>query len=104
MRIVFSKRARRQLESLFTYLAPRAGPRSARGYVDRIIASCEGLSDHPHRGTRREDILPGLRIFGFERRVTIAFVVEEHAVVIVGVFYGGQDYETALRSGGEGTA
>jgi putative addiction module CopG family antidote len=32
-----------------------------------------------------------------ERRVTIAFTIEGNSVIILGVFYGGQDYETALR-------
>jgi hypothetical protein len=38
---------------------------------------------------------------GFERRATIAFRVFEKEVVIVRVFYGGQDYERRLRSSGE---
>ena len=34
---------------------------------------------------------------GFERRVTIAFVVTEAAVLIEGIFYGGRDFEAAFR-------
>ena len=52
------------------------------------------------RGTQREDVLPGLRTIGFERRATIAFLVEGDLVLIEGVFHGGQDFESAL--GGEG--
>ncbi len=52
----------------------------------------------PERGRRRDDILPGLRVTRFERRVTIAYLVTADAVLIEGVFYGGQDFETALRS------
>jgi hypothetical protein len=37
---------------------------------------------------------------GFERRVTIAFQVKRTAVVIVWIFYGGQDFESALGGGG----
>ena len=33
---------------------------------------------------------------GFERRVTIVFQVRKSDVVIVRIFYGGQDYESAL--------
>jgi toxin ParE1/3/4 len=44
----------------------------------------------------RDDIRPGLRVVGFERRVTIAFAVGEAGVTIVRVFYGGQDWEEAL--------
>ena len=55
------------------------------------------LESFPERGTRRDDIRPGLRVIGFERRATIVFQVLEDEVIIVRVFYGGQDYEAALR-------
>jgi len=35
---------------------------------------------------------------GFERRVTIAFVVTDVAVLIEGIFYGGQDFEAVFRN------
>jgi len=50
------------------------------------------------RGTRRDDIRPGLRITHYKRRAIIAYAVEVEHVSIIGVFYGGQDYERALRS------
>jgi hypothetical protein len=37
----------------------------------------------------RDDLLSGLRVTGFERRVTIAFIVTAEAVLIEGIFYGG---------------
>jgi hypothetical protein len=42
--------------------------------------------------------MPGLRINHYRGRAVIAFLVDSDAetVSIVGVFYGGQDYETAL--------
>jgi len=52
----------------------------------------------PHRGTRRDDIRPGLRITHYKGRAIIAFAVEAEQISIIGVFYGGQDYEEALRS------
>lgn len=45
----------------------------------------------------RNDIRIGLRIMGFERRATIVFQVKKAEVVIVRIFYGGQDYERSLR-------
>ena len=41
---------------------------------------------------------PGLRITHYKGRAIIAFAVEAEQVSIIGVFYGGQDYEGALRS------
>jgi toxin ParE1/3/4 len=49
-----------------------------------------------HRGRARDDIRPGLRTIGYRRRVIIAFAVIGQDVLIVGVFYGGRDYEAIL--------
>jgi toxin ParE1/3/4 len=54
------------------------------------------LRDFPMVGSPRDDLRPGLRTIGFRRRVTIVFVVKSTEVRIVGVFYGGQDFEAAL--------
>src|SRR4030088_3019101 len=50
----------------------------------------------PERGTRRDDLRPGLRVTGFERRVTIAFHVTAEAVIIDRILYGGHDFAPAL--------
>ncbi len=50
------------------------------------------------RGTLRDDIRPGLRTVGFERRMTIAFHVESKRVVIDRVLYAGRDIRAALPS------
>ena len=73
-------------------------PLAAAGLVDSIVTFCEDLAPFPLRGTARDDIRPGLRTIGFRRRAVVAFVVHADAVVILGVFYGGRDYEPVLRS------
>lgn len=55
------------------------------------------LETSPARGTRRDDIRPGLRTIGFERRATIAFRIVDREVVIIRIFYGGRDFESILR-------
>ena len=90
-RVIFTPRAIRQLARLHRYIAERASETVADGYVGRLTQYCERFELFPERGTARDDILPGLRLVGFERRVTIAFIVEPKAIVIEGVFYGGQD-------------
>lgn len=97
MRVLFTASAERQLDSLHRYIAERASEPAADRYVDRIIAFCEGLSTFPLRGAARDDLLPGLRTIGFERRATIAFSVTADAVLVEGVFYGGQDFEANFR-------
>ena len=56
------------------------------------------LQTFPHRGTRRDDVRPGLRISNYKKRAVIAFAVEAEVVSIIGVHYGGLDYETILQS------
>ncbi|SMH53235.1 type II toxin-antitoxin system RelE/ParE family toxin [Mesorhizobium australicum] len=99
MRVVFTPRAIRHLEALHDHLCDEASERIANGYVGRIVSACQKLTLFPQRGTRRDEVLPGLRTVGFERRATIAFLVDGDLVLIEGIFHGGQDFESALRAG-----
>jgi toxin ParE1/3/4 len=96
VQVIFTPRAMRQIEDLHSYISQSTRAGVADGYVGRIIQYCERFEVFPLRGTGRDDILPGLRTIGFERRVTIAFVVTPEAVLIEGIFYGGQDFATRL--------
>lgn len=96
--IIFSPEAEEQLASLYRYLAVEASPNIAERYTDAIVSYCEGLSTFPHRGSRRDEIRPDLRITNYKRRTVIAFEVGEDFVSIIGIFHGGQDYETILQS------
>jgi toxin ParE1/3/4 len=60
------------------------------------VKQCESLKIFPVRGTQRDDIRAGLRVIGFRKRVSIAFEVTGNIVTILGVFYGGQDFEAAF--------
>ena len=97
MRVIFTPLAERHIDSLHEYIAVHASEERADGYVGRIIDFCNGLSTFPLRGTQRDDLLSGLRVTGFERRVTIAFIVTAEAVLIEGIFYGGRDFEAEFR-------
>lgn len=93
----FRPSARADLFNIYNYIALHSGRTVAGGYIDRIEAACMRLETFPERGTRRDDLMPGLRTIGFERRVTIAFTVRPDGVEIVRVLYGGQDVEAAFR-------
>jgi len=96
--VVFTPEAEEQLAALYRYIAAAASPAIAERYASAIVAYCEGLQNFPLRGTLRDDIRPGLRITHYKKRVAIAFAVSAEMASIIGVFYGGQDYETALQS------
>jgi len=99
--VVFRPMAEDDLLNLYDYIADHGGRKAAGDYVGRIEALCLSLRHAPLRGTPRDDIKPGLRIVGFERRAAIAFRVVRSEVVIVRIFYGGRDYERILRSAPE---
>jgi plasmid stabilization system protein ParE len=67
--------------------------------VDSIRAFIKSLGRIPHRGTKRDDLRPGLRVIAFGKKTAIAFEVDDEAgtVTILRVFYGGQNYEAVLR-------
>lgn len=96
--VVFTPEAENQLVELYRYIANKGAPLNALRYTEAIVAYCEGMAMFAHRGTRRDDIRPGLRITNYEGRAVIAFAVDDVAmqVTIIGVYYGGQDYESVL--------
>ena len=95
--VTFRPHAEADLFALYSYIAKEAGRAVAGAYIDRIEAACLSLATYPNRGRRRDEIRRGLRTIGFERRATIVFQVSEAEIVIVRIFYGGQDYERILR-------
>ncbi len=97
MRVIFTPRAERHLDALHSYITTKASEDLADSYVARIVAFCMGFATFPLRGQARDDLLPGLRTTGFERRATIAFVVTKEVVLVEGVFYGGQDFEASFQ-------
>lgn len=96
--VTLSPKARDQLIALNEYIAGAASPSVADHYTDAIAEFCFSLATFPERGTRRDDIRPGVRVTNYRRRAVIAFTVDTRTeqVSILGVFYGGQDLEAAL--------
>jgi plasmid stabilization system protein ParE len=96
-RVIFTPEAEEQLTALYRYIAEAASPDIAARYTEAIVSYCESLCSSPHRGTMRDDVRPGLRITNYKKRTVIAFDVDAEMVSIIGVFYGGQDYETIIQ-------
>ncbi|RJK99940.1 type II toxin-antitoxin system RelE/ParE family toxin [Paracoccus siganidrum] len=95
-RVVFAPEAAEDLVGLYDWIAQQASPSVAMAYLERVEAFCLRLRIGSERGHLRADIRPGLRIIGFERRLTIAFVVGEDAVTILRVFAAGRNWEQSL--------
>lgn len=92
--VTFSPEALAQLDALEDYISDAASPRVAARFIDNVINYCESLCVFPLRGTRRDDLLPTLRITQYRHTTVIAFQVAAgtEKVSILGVYYGGQNY------------
>jgi toxin ParE1/3/4 len=97
-RVVFRRDALTQLEELQDFVVAAGSPVAATDLIGALVGFCEDLAAFPLRGTARDDIRPGVRTIGLRRRAVVAFAVRDDAVVILGVYYGGRDYEPVLRS------
>ena len=95
-KVRLSPEARDDLVRLYDWIAGRASPEVAMAYVERLEAYCVGFDLASERGHRRDDLRAGLRIVGFEKRVTIAFAASENDATILRLFYGGQSWELAF--------
>ena len=90
--VAFAPEARDDLLGIYDWIAGAAGPVVALAYVERLAVGSE-------RGSLRADVRPGLRVIGFERRVNVAFVIEEARAVVLRVFRGGRDWEREVWDG-----
>ena len=96
--VIFTPEAEEQLAELYHYIAAKASANIAIRYTNAIVDYCDSMKSFPHRGTKRDDIRPGLRITHYKKNAVIAFAVDETnvEVAIPGVFYGGRDYASGL--------
>jgi toxin ParE1/3/4 len=94
--VVFTPEAKNDLLELYDYIADHSSSTRALRYLSRIEKTCMSLQTLPERGTRRDDLRPGLRVMGFERRVLIAFRVSPGAVAILRILYGGRSVDLAF--------
>ena len=76
-------------------------PSRAEAYVSALMDQCDALADFLMVGQARDDIRPGLRTTGFCRRAVIAFAVTDEVIEILGIYYGGRDCESLLRTSKE---
>ena len=95
-RVIFAPEAEEQLLELFDYIANAASPDIALRYTNALVSYCESFCNFPYRGNRRDDIRPGLRTTNYRKRTVIAFTVSDATISIIGIFHGGQNYESQL--------
>lgn len=95
-RIRLHELAEAELDKIFDDITTEAGPIIAGNYVGGIYELIDGFTTFPERGTVREGPVPGLRIVGYRRTASIAFIVEGDQVTILGVFRRGRNVTADL--------
>jgi plasmid stabilization system protein ParE len=87
------------LDAIARWIEDYAGYDLAFRKIDEIRSAIAALAVEPHRGTRREDVQPNLRILTVAKKAVVAFTVndEAHAVMIYAVTYGGADWARIVR-------
>lgn len=95
----FAPEALEQLAALEDYISQAGSPTVGARYVDAIVTYCMSLAAFPLRGTARDEIMPALRVTNYRGRCIVAFEVDnaQRIVSILGVYYGGENYETLLK-------
>ncbi len=88
------------LGAIARWLIDYSGPQSAARRLDEIEATIGSLADVPHKGSRRDEIAPGLRAIPAGRKALVAFTVDDNAreVYIHAVTYAGADWTQRSKS------
>ena len=93
----------RDIARIATFLLEYTTPRSVADKIARLDSDTSALGRNPHRGSRRDDILPGLRAIPGAGKGVIAFEVDEatRVVRILSVTWAGADWmgAVAVRAG-----
>jgi plasmid stabilization system protein ParE len=91
-----SPEAQTDLVHIHEYIVERSGSAiTADRYIGRIAGFLSSFDTFPERGTLRNEVRPGLRIIGFERRVSVAFMIEDDDVIILRILAAGRELQTA---------
>lgn len=92
-RLRFHPAVAEDIDGIARWLVDYAGPRAAARRLDEIDAAIASLSELPHKGSRRDEIAPGLRAIPAGRKTVVAFTVDDDAreVHIHAVTHAGAD-------------
>lgn len=96
--IIYLPRANRDSRAIAVWIAEKTSDSFAAAYAERIVERIESLAYGGELGTLRDDVRPGLRVIGLMKSVTVAFFVEDDAVMVARIFYGGQNWQTDLTA------
>ena len=81
----------RDIARIAAYLLEHTTPQSVTGTIAALESDADALGRNPYRGTRRDEISPGLRAIPCAGKAVIAFEVKEETrtVRILSITWGG---------------
>ena len=95
--VVFRPDAETDLFDIYQYIAKARGNINiAFEFTERLRSACMKLEHFPERGTKRDEVISGLRILTHERKTVIAYFITADTVVISNIFHGGRDWEAYI--------
>jgi toxin ParE1/3/4 len=97
MHVVYSAAARREMVGIARAIA-RDNPSRAAGFVEELMAACDGLDDQPQRFA----VVPGYEAKGYRRRpygsYSIIYYVGANSVNVYCVLHGARNLNKVLSS------
>lgn len=97
-RVVYRPLADDDLVAIYSFVAEK-NPASAIALIHQIRAQCATLETMAERAPLRERLGSGIRIFVIDRKVTVAYRIEDKRIEIMRVFYAGQNIPERLDNG-----
>jgi toxin ParE1/3/4 len=99
-RIHYTPEAEQQLHDLDEWITKVASADTARRFVKAVMDHIDGILVFPSAGRGRDDVRAGMRTTTYRKRTFVSYELDESTdelvVNILGIFHGGQDWETAL--------
>ena len=93
-RVRFHPAVSEDLRRIALSMLPYAGSATTARIISDLRATALSLQETPHRGSLRNEIVPGLRAIPAGRRGVVVFTVDDEAyeVFVHVIAYGGADW------------
>jgi len=86
------------INEILKYILEKSGDlTTAQRFINQIFDRCEKIGTAPNAGIDRNDLGKDIQLITFKKSTIILYQVKNDTIIIVNVFYGGQDYAALMR-------
>ena len=91
--------AKSDLKRIARYVSDYAGTEIGASKAGEIAEAIDTLAERPYRGTRRDELAPGLRLLPASKKGNVIFSIDEtsRTVTIIAITYAGQDWTRIVQ-------